>query len=109
MSDTLEKNKLIWTNCISGYTDGTPAMTGKFKVFISRLKQDFPNIVSTNCFIHREVLMMKTIPDELKSILDLVIKMVNCIKSRALNTKILKKMCEETDSRYENLVLHTEI
>jgi len=84
-------------------------MTGKFKGFVSRLKQDFLNIVSTHCFIDREALMMKTIPDELKNIFDLVIKMVNYIKSKALKTRILKKICEETDSRYEVLVLYTEI
>jgi hypothetical protein len=69
-------------------------MTGKFKGFVSRLKQDFPNIISTHCFIHREALMIKSIPDELKNVLDLVIKIVNYIKSRALKTRILKKMCE---------------
>jgi hypothetical protein len=46
VSDTLKKNELLWTNCISVCTDGAPAMTGKFKGFVSRLKQDFPNIIS---------------------------------------------------------------
>jgi len=66
-------------------------MTGKFKGFVSKLKQVFLNIVST----HREVLMMKTIPDELKSVLDLVIKIVNYVKLRSPKTIILKTMCEE--------------
>jgi septum formation topological specificity factor MinE len=54
-------------------------MTGKFKGFVFRLKQDFLNIISTHYFIHREALMIKSIPDELKNVLDLVIKMVNYI------------------------------
>jgi hypothetical protein len=53
--------------------------------------------------------MIKSIPDELKNVLDLIIKMVNYTKSRALKTRILKKICEEAGSRYEILVLHTEI
>ncbi|XP_025412220.1 zinc finger BED domain-containing protein 5-like [Sipha flava] len=89
--------------------NGTPAMTDKFKGFVSKLKQNFPNIISTHCFIHREALMIKSIPGELKNVLDLVIKMVNYIKSRDLKTRILKKMCEEAGSRYEVLVLHTQI
>jgi hypothetical protein len=44
-----------------------------------------------------------SLKDELKNVLDLVIKMVNYIKSRALKTRILKKMCEEAGSRYEVL------
>lgn len=67
--------------------------------------QDFPNIISTHFFIHDEALMVKSISDELKNVLDLVIKMVNDIKSRALKTRILKKICD--GSRYE--VLNTEI
>jgi hypothetical protein len=53
MTATLEENKLCWGNCISVSTDGAPAMTGRIKGFISRLKQDFPNIGSTHCFFTR--------------------------------------------------------
>jgi len=88
VNDTLEKNKPLWANCNSVYTDGVPAMTGKFKGFVSRLKQDFPNICLTHCFIRLEALMTKTISDELKSVLALVIEMVNYIKSRALKSRI---------------------
>jgi hypothetical protein len=62
-------------------------MTGKFKGFVSKLKQDFPSIISTHCFIHREALMIKSFPDEFKNVLDLVIKIVNYIKSRAHSQK----------------------
>jgi hypothetical protein len=84
-------------------------VTSKFKGFVSRLKQDLPIIISTHCFIHREALMIKSIPDDLKNVLDLVINMLNHNKSRALKTRILKKMCVEAGSRYEVLFLHTEI
>jgi hypothetical protein len=41
MTATLEENKLCWRNCISVCTDGAPAMTGRIKGFISRLKPFF--------------------------------------------------------------------
>jgi hypothetical protein len=50
MTATLEENKLRRGNCISVCTDGVPAMTGRIKGFISRLKKDFPNVGSTHCF-----------------------------------------------------------
>jgi len=50
-------------------------MTRKFNGFISRLKRDSPDIYLTRCVIHREALMTKTIPDELKIVHDLAIKM----------------------------------
>jgi len=83
--------------CLSNYlsicTDGAPAMTGKFKGFVAKVKQNFPNMGSTHCFIHHEALMVKTIPAELKSVLNLVLNMVNFVKWRALETRLLKEMC----------------
>jgi hypothetical protein len=84
-------------------------MTGRLKGFVSRVKQDFSNVGSTHCFIHREALVAKTIPAELKSVLDSVVKMVNYVKSRALMTRLLKQMCQEAGSRHDTLVLHTDI
>lgn len=44
-------------------------------------------------FIHYEVLMMKTVPTELKSVLDVVVNMINFVKSNAFKTR-LKQMHE---------------
>jgi hypothetical protein len=44
ISSTFEKNGLSWKNCLSVCTDGAPAMTGRLKRFVSRVKQDFPNV-----------------------------------------------------------------
>jgi hypothetical protein len=74
-----------------------------------RVKQDFPNVGLTHCFIHREALVAKTIPAELKSVLDSVVKVVNYVKSRALKTRLLKQICQEAGSRHDTLVLHTDI
>jgi hypothetical protein len=49
---TLEENKLCWGNCISVCTDGVPAMTGRIKGYISKLKQDLRNVGSNHCFLH---------------------------------------------------------
>jgi hypothetical protein len=62
----LELNGLFWKNCLSVCTDGARVITGKFKGFVSRLKQDFPRVGSTHCFINCEALMAKTIPTGLK-------------------------------------------
>jgi hypothetical protein len=90
-------------------TDGAPAMTGRIKGFISRLKQDFPNIGFNHCFLHREALVAKMIPAALRSVMDSVVAMVNYIKTRAVKTIILKVMCKEAGARHEKPVLHTNI
>jgi len=57
-------------------------MAVKFKVFVLRLKQDFPNIISTHCFVNRGASVIISNPNELKNVLD----SVNYIKSRALSS-----------------------
>jgi hypothetical protein len=51
----------------------------------------------------------KTIPVELRSVLDSVVKIFNYVKSRALKTRLLKQMCQEVGCRHDTLVLHTDI
>lgn len=54
--------------------------------------------------------MAKTIPDDLKNVPNLMTKMVNYVKSRALEKILPKKYCcEEENNHYETLVLHYEI
>jgi len=109
MSNTLTENGLSWKNCLSVCTDGAPAMIRKFKGFVAKVKQNFPNVGSIHCFIHHEALMVRTIPAEFKSVLNLVVNMVNFVKSRALKTRLLKEMCHEAGYKQDTLVLNTEI
>jgi hypothetical protein len=41
--------------------------------------------------------------------MDSVVAMVNCIKTRAVKTRLLKVMCKEAGARHETPVLHTNI
>ena len=41
-------------------------MIGSIKGFLSLVQRENPNVVQTHCFLHREVLVSKTIPNELK-------------------------------------------
>lgn len=75
-----------------------------------KLKQDFPDTCSKYFFTDRKTSMVKTIPDELKTVLDLMIKMLNYIKSKALKTRFVKKKInEEVEYHNETLVFCTEI
>jgi hypothetical protein len=84
MTSTLEENGSYWKNCITVCADGVLAMTGRMKGFTSRLKQDFPHIVFSHFFLHREALVAKTILEGLKTVMSSVVEMVNYIKVRAL-------------------------
>jgi hypothetical protein len=64
-------------------TDGAPAMTCRIKGLLQE---------STHCPSHREALVVKTIPAALRSVMDSVVALVNCIKTRAVETRLLKVM-----------------
>jgi hypothetical protein len=46
---------------------------------------------------------------DLKTVLDYSVKIVNYIKSRPLNARVFKLLCEEMGSEHTKLLLHTKI
>ena len=76
LNSYLEYCGLNWKNCVGICTDGASAMTGCLKDFVSIAQKQNLNIVHTHCFIHREALAAKTLETELKSVLDMVMKIV---------------------------------
>jgi len=46
---------------------------------------------------------------ELNKLLYQSVKIINYIKSRALNTRLLKALCNEMDSDHQNLLFHSEV
>jgi hypothetical protein len=46
---------------------------------------------------------------ELNKILSQTVKIINCIKNSALNTRVLKTLCDEMDSDHQNLLFHSEV
>jgi len=82
-------------------------MVGSIKGFITLEKQININIIHTHCFLHCEALISKTLPQELEAVLDQIITMVNCIKSRSWKSRLFKQFCNAMDAKYECLLLHT--
>ena len=73
------------------------ALCTEVNLLCSRLilvKQKNPNVSGMHCIIHREALASRIMPQLLKQILDYAIKVVNFIKSSALNTQLFGKLCK---------------
>ena len=90
-------------------TDGTSAMLGNKSGFAALKKNEAPNVTVTHCMLHRHALAAKTLPLTLKKVLSDCVKVVNFIRSRAINHRIFKALCRELGSNHEVLLYHSEV
>ena len=104
----LRENSLAWNKVGSVCTDGAPAMIGDRSGFVALMKQVAPYMVSNHCAIHKYAFACKTLPLELKSVFDSVIKTVNFICGRAVNFRLFKAFCKDFRKEHQYLLFHTE-
>lgn len=102
-------NRLEWMKCIGICSDGAAAMTGRYSGFIAEVKKISPNAKHINCLIHREQLVFRKICPEINEVMCSVIKIVNYIKNRAVNSRLFSTLCKEMGSLHKVLLYHTEI
>lgn len=104
----VEKN-IPFTNVIACATDGAPAMVGRYRGFVSRLKNVAPNVLTIHCIIHRHHLVAKHLSGRLHKSMSIVINVINKIKSHPLNDRLFRRLCIENDEEFIRLILHTEV
>ena len=109
VEDFFDKEKISWASLCGVCTDGAPAMLGAKSGFQTLVKDKAPNLVTTHCFIHREALASKTLPDGLKCAFEVVVKSINFIKYSALNTRLFRKVCEDLNSEHKQLLYYTKV
>jgi hypothetical protein len=90
-----DQNDLSWKKVVGVCTDGAPAMIESRPGFVKLAKDKNPSIFGSHCVIHRQALAVKTLSSEIKKILEICIKVVNTIKSSALNSRIFKILCSK--------------
>lgn len=85
-------------------------MIGSIKGFVTLVKEKKPGVITTHCFLQREVLVSKTIGEDLKQVLDATVNMVNYIKQCPLKSRMFAKLCENNMQKdHVTLLLHTEV
>ena len=89
--------------------DGAPAMLGHSSGFCAHVKEVSPDRTSMHCMIRHEALASKTLGPDLMAMLRQVIKLVNMLKSSAMNTRLFRHFCEQMDTDHCNLLYHTEV
>ena len=85
-------------------------LTGKNSGLVTKIKDIAgSNLLSTHCYIHRQNLASKKMAPELNEVLSQSVKIINYIKNSALNTRLLKALCDEMGSDLQNLLFDLEV
>lgn len=106
----LEDNKIDLNKIVSIATDGARSMTGKNKGATTILQSKINHeILTFHCIIHQEALCAQTFPAEIVEVMNLVIKIVNSILSKALYHRQFKEFLNEMETQYSDLLLHNKV
>ncbi|KAM3860305.1 SCAN domain-containing protein 3-like [Diretmus argenteus] len=91
-------------------TDGAPAMVGKHRGLVSRLKEIAPQMQGLHCLIHQSVLCAR-LSGELKGVMDKVIRVINFIRGTSSTQHRLFRqlVAESEDATYNDLLLHNDV
>ncbi|CAH1967221.1 unnamed protein product [Acanthoscelides obtectus] len=84
LKDYFIEKAIPLSNIISIASDRAPAMVGRYRGFISYLKQNVSGVLAIHCVIHRQHLVAKNLSVRLHESLHLVIDTVNRIRSNAV-------------------------
>uniref|UniRef100_A0A3P9JPU4 SPIN-DOC-like zinc-finger domain-containing protein n=1 Tax=Oryzias latipes TaxID=8090 RepID=A0A3P9JPU4_ORYLA len=94
VSRVLDKYNLSWDKMVGITTDGAPAMIGK-------------KVAQYHCILHQEQLCAKTIG--LADVVRDVVKIINCIRSKALSHRQFRAFLDEVDAQYKDILYHQEV
>ena len=91
-------------------TDGAPAMVGRHRGLVSRIKEHAPKMHGLHCLIHQSVLCAR-LSGELKSVMDKVMKIINFVRATSSTQHRLFRqlVAESEDATHDDLLLHNDV
>ena len=94
---------------VSITTDGAPAMIGREKGAVARMKEDNPELISDDCIIHQSVLC-STLSNEHAEMMNTMMKMINFLRaSSSYQHCMLREFLRAFDANADDLLLHNNV
>ena len=85
-------------------------MTGIQSSLIARIRAMNPDMIFNHCMIHCQALAAKNMQSsDLHDMHKDVIRVVNFVRSSALNSRMFSKLCENMEPIHRRLLFHSEI
>uniref|UniRef100_K7FCX8 DUF4371 domain-containing protein n=1 Tax=Pelodiscus sinensis TaxID=13735 RepID=K7FCX8_PELSI len=109
INNVIKTHQISWEKCVDVCSDGAKAMVGTVAGDVTRIKNVAPNCTSSHCILHRHALVVKNISPSLKNVLDEAVQIINYIKTRPLQSRLFKIMCEDMGSQHTALLLYTDV
>jgi hypothetical protein len=97
LNEFLTSSGIQWSKWVGINTDGARAMCGRLTGLIARIRENNPSVTWHHCCIHPESLATKKMPEELKKVLNELVKVVNFIRARTLNSRVFEKLRQSID------------
>ena len=108
LTNFFEENGIDTRKICMLVTDGAPAMVSEKKGLFGRMKTILPHLQSLHCIIHQSVLCSK-LNGELETTMDVIIKIVNMIRSTSsLQHRLFKQLLED-NAEFDDLLIHNNI
>ncbi|KAI6651234.1 Transposon-derived Buster3 transposase-like protein-like [Oopsacas minuta] len=104
-----DSHQISLSQVVSVNTDGARNMTGRDTGFWGCLKREVPQCSFIHWMLHKQALAAKNLQSELHETLNLVIKVVNFVKSSPLNERIPRKLCGDSEAEHDVFLFHTEV
>ncbi|KAF2348029.1 protein of unknown function DUF4371 [Trinorchestia longiramus] len=109
VDEFFQKHGPSWEKLVGVCTDGAPSMIGSRSGFMKLVKEKNPAVTGSHCVIHRQSLASKTLPGNLRSSMNLAIKVVKFVKNSSLNSRLFAALCSDLGTDYKTLLFHTKV
>ncbi|CAL9703956.1 unnamed protein product [Knipowitschia caucasica] len=94
---------------VSITTDGAPAMLGRERGAVARMREDHPGLISYHCIIHQSVLCA-ILSDQYADVMSTMMKMINFLRaSSSLQHRLLREFLKEVEANADDLLLHNNV
>ena len=109
MDKFFEGHAIRWEYVIGVCTHGSSAMLVSRFGFQTLVKKKVTRCDWYTLHYSSSSTDSKKHPDELKIVLNNVIKALNVIEANALNSRLFANLCKESDSKFKILLLHSHV
>nr|XP_061820786.1 SCAN domain-containing protein 3-like isoform X2 [Nerophis lumbriciformis] len=109
ISEMLNEKGIDLKKVVSIATDGAPAMLGREKGLVPRLREHHPGLISYHCIIHLSVLCA-SLGEVYSEIMTTMMKLINFLgASSALQHRLLRTFLTEVDAAFDDLLVHNNV